>query len=107
MVDHSVLLNKLRGMGFRGQAHSWISSFLLFRKPYIDKGGYKRSAQSSVNDVARSVPQGLVLGPVLFLLYVNDLPSSINKGNIYLFVDDTSLSQQITRLILKWKRLCM
>lgn len=97
MVDHSALLDKLQLMGVRGISHSWISTYLKNRRQvvqiqYTDRNGYSRKAQSSASQVIRGVPQGSVLGPILFLLFINDLPSIISNGNICLFADDTSLS---------------
>ena len=86
-VDHSILLHKLDFYGFRGIINVWFRSYLQDRTQItvIDR----RSSNKSV--VTYGVPQGSVLGPLLFLLYVNDIYSSSNKLNFYMFADDTNI----------------
>ena len=86
-VDHSILLHKLDFYGFRGKTNAWFRSYLQHstQVTVIDH----RSSNKSV--VTYGVPQGSVLGPLLFLLYVNDMYSSSNKLNFYLFADDTNI----------------
>ena len=86
-VDYSILLHKLDFYGFRGIINVWFRSYLQDRTQItvIDQ----RSSNKSV--VTYGVPQGSVLGPLLFLLYVNDIYSSSNKLNFYLFADDTNI----------------
>ena len=67
----------------------WFKSYLSNRSQYVSINGYD-SAFAAINC---GVPQGSVLGPLLFLLYVNDLNQAINFCNVHHFVDDTNLSR--------------
>ena len=86
-VDHSILLWKLQHYGIRGVVHSWFASYLHNRMQYTSVNGHS----SSKLPVSCGVPQGSVLGPILFLLYINDLPCAVPGQKIKLFADDTNL----------------
>ena len=86
-VDHEILLKKLEHYGIRGTALSWFSFYLSNRSQYVSVNGHN----SSHLNVTCGVPQGSVLGPLLFLIYINDLPKSSNKLSFYLFADDTNI----------------
>ena len=89
-VPHNRLLNKLDRYGIRNKTHTWISNFLKYRKQRVVIGG----EHSTWTQVMSGVPQGTVLGPLLFLTYINDLPNNINSS-IRLFADDCVLYREI------------
>ena len=86
-VDHEILLKKLENYGFRGIPLQRIQSYLTDRRQYTMMNGSK----SDLNKVKCGVPQGSTLGPLLFLIYVNDLPY-ISNFTTKLFADDTVLT---------------
>jgi Reverse transcriptase (RNA-dependent DNA polymerase)/Endonuclease/Exonuclease/phosphatase family len=85
-VDHKILLKKLSKIGIRGSALKWFEDYLYNRYQYV----CIESANSKLLPISVGVPQGSILGPLLFLLYINDLPK-ISKLICYLFADDTTL----------------
>ena len=83
-VPHARLINKLYAYGIRGNILQWIQSFLTDRKQKVIVQG----EESQWADVASGIPKGSVLGPVLFLIYINDLPDVVKKF-VTIFADDT------------------
>ena len=83
MVPHDGLLSKLKHYGINEKIWLWIYNFLKKRKQSVVVDG----KQSSLIDVVSGVPQGTVLGPFLFLLHINDLPSVVSS-KVRLFADD-------------------
>ena len=88
-VNHNILLNKLEQYGIRGVAHKFFSSFLSNRCQYVSLN----NKQSTCKKITCGVPQGSVLGPILFTLYINDINSSTSNCP-KLFADDTCLILQ-------------
>ena len=86
-IDHTILLNKLEFYGIRGQALDWFSSYMYQRKQFVHYMGN----DSHVETIKCGVPQGSVLGPLLFIIYTNDLPGCLNLTKSILFADDTTI----------------
>ena len=86
-VNHKILLSKLEHYGIHGTALAWFSSYLCNRSQYVSVNGHN----SNCLNITCGVPQGSVLGPLLFLIYINDLPNSSTKLTFYLFADDTNI----------------
>ena len=96
-VEHDILLSKLEHYGIRGLANNWFKSYLSNRKQYVSINGY----DSNLADVKFGVPQGSVLGPLLFLIYINDLNQALRFCKVHHFADDTNLihfSKSVYRL---------
>ena len=86
-VNHDILLSKLNHYDIRGVAFDWFKSYLSGRTQYatIDNEG------SEIQTIKYGVPQGSILGPLLFLIYINDLSRSITNSKIHHFADETNL----------------
>ena len=92
-VPHQRLILKLERLGITGNLLRWIKNFLSERKQRVVLNGIS----SDWTDVISGVPQGSVLGPILFILYVNDLPDKV-KSYCKIFADDTKLYKEINNL---------
>ena len=89
-VDHNILLHKVKALGIQGKLGTWIHSFLSNRTHHVRLPG----GRSTCSEVLSGVPQGTVLGPVLFLILMSDITEGINC-NIVSFADDTRLYSAI------------
>ena len=86
-VNHVILFDKLDHCGIRGLALDWIRSYFSNRKQYVEYNGHR----SLRNEISCGVPQGSILGPLFFLLYINDINNASNLLNLILFADDTNV----------------
>lgn len=86
-LDYNILITKLKYIGIRGITLDWFKSYLTSRKQFVKIN----SIHSSCQNITCGVPQGSILGPILFLIYVNDLTAALTSSVAILFADDTTL----------------
>jgi len=102
VLDHKILLFKLDAYGIRGLVNQWFKSYLCNRKQSVEINYMENTSRisekftSTFKEMKGGVPQGSVLGPALFLLYINDLPINIQRGRTTLFDDDTNIQIEAT-----------
>ena len=87
-MDYVVLLSKLHAYGFRGAANNWFESSLSGRNQQCSVNGRLSNSRSLIC----GIPQGTILGPLLFLVYVNDLPNCLEYAEPHIYADDTHLT---------------
>ena len=85
MVNHTLLINKLKTMGITGIENNWFKSYLNNRTQHVSISG----SISFPNVIMSGVPQGSILGPLLFLLFINDMPEYITNCTVDMYADDT------------------
>jgi hypothetical protein len=91
-VNQDILLTKLEFYGITGIMYKLIKSYLQGRYQRVVLNNHSSSSCSKCGEMTHGVPQGSILGPLLFLLYVNDLPQITNENSrIVLYADDTSV----------------
>ena len=111
MVEHSILLNKLEHYGIRGNVLKWMTSYLDNRLQFVSIDG----KNSTTKHMKYGVPQGSILGPLLFIIYINDIPNISAIANFILYADDANIIitgesieeirvklEQLTGGLLKW-----
>ena len=86
-INHEILLNKMERYGIRGVAQAWLKSYLKDRQQFV----HMNNIDSNLQKISHGVPQGSVLGPKLFIMYINDLCNVMTQLKCVLFADDTSL----------------
>ena len=91
-VNHEILLGKLENLGIRGKALELFKSYLSDREQYVNIDNCK----SKTRPIRCGVPQGSVLGPLFFLLFINDLPNCCPSGKVRIFADDTNVFSIVT-----------
>jgi len=105
-VNHDILLHKLYNYGIRGVVYQWFKIYLCKRQQFTSL----EDSVSCVGHITTGVPQGSVLGPLLFLLYVNDICNTVPDTKIKLFADDITLflcNKNLNNLQKKQVRVCI
>ena len=91
-LDHKILLSKLQYHGVTGTALSWFNNYLSNRSQYVEINGISSDVKKNIDT---GVPQGSILGPLLFLIYMNDIPNVSKIFKFILYADDTTLFSTI------------
>ena len=94
-VNHDIIIQKLHCYGITGDELKFLRSYLSNRKQCCSVNG----RVSDNEDIACGVPQGSILGPLLFIIYMNDLPNFVKDSNISMYADDTGLSSKISNAL--------
>ena len=86
-VPHSILLKKLYALSVRGNLYNWFESYLKNKKQYV----IYNNSESDIGSITHGVPQGSILGPLLFIIYMNDFSKASELLFVILFADDTNI----------------
>ena len=86
-VDHRILIRKLEHYGLEAFQKKWFHSYLTNRKQFVSAD----NCNSTTKTILTGVPQGWVLGPLLFLIYINNLHKCVKYSKVYHFADDTNI----------------
>jgi len=97
-VNHDILIYKLATYGIRGTTLNWFRNYLTNHKQFT----IVNDTKSDVLDITCGVPQGSVLGPLLFLVYVNDIQNSVPEAKLKLFADDSTNTNKLLNNLNKW-----
>ena len=92
-VSHIRLMDLLSYYGIKDPVFSWIRDFLTDKEQHVTVNGSK----SKVFDVSPGVPQGSVLGPVIFVIYTNSMLAKSGRSDLYLYADDLNIFKEIKR----------
>lgn len=85
-VNHQILLDKMQKYCIRGIPHQGFTSYITDRKQYV-----QFDAKSNMKTITTGIPQGSLLGPILFLIYINDITNCTDKLSFRIFADDTNI----------------
>ena len=91
LIDHTLLIQKLWATSINNDYVSLFESYLSDRTQYVNING----CHSTLRGANLGVPQGSILGPVLFLIYINDLPETLEHSATDIYADDTSISANV------------
>ena len=95
MPDHTILLSKLKHYGIKNKAFQWFNSYLSNRHQYVEFEG----ARFETLGLEMGVPQGSILGPLLFIMYVNDMHTVSNKLTFITYADDTTFTAPMVSFV--------